>query len=273
MLAPGYLPAADTQQELGEPSMTFLVGMLAIGAGALALNFVLTLAQTSLAAIGPAGMAELEARRKGPVGLNDLASLEVRLGLACMLMLLTSAFAFAQSGAVLLPDAQTAGAIAGVALALVAHLIVVEVFSRGPGLQRPLPWVRVLVPVCRFLTIPVAPLVVPFRAGEGIRQPGGHPLALADMHLRLLPNLRGVERIIDEDAFEMIDSVRDFAETTADQVMTPRTEVEGIPLGLPADEVYERLRDSEFSRLVVYEGDLDHVVGTLLAKEVLLRRP
>jgi putative hemolysin len=265
--------AAETAAPAEELTGPSWIGYLSAGVLALALNFLFTLAQTSLAAIGPGALAELEDRSKHPIGLTDLPSLEVRLGLACLLMLLTSTFAISRLGALLLPAAPVVGAVVGVTLALFAHLVVVEVFSRGLALQRPLVWAKLLVPASRFLSVPLAPLVVPFRAGEGIRQPGGHPLALADMHLRLLPNLRGVERILDEDAFEMIDSVRDFAETTGDQIMTPRTQVEGIPLGMPADEVYQKLRESEFSRLVVYDGDLDHVVGTLLAKEVLLRRP
>lgn len=257
----------------GRVSMETTAWCLLLGVSALGLNFAFTMAQTSMAALGPGALAGMKERGHQPAWLPRLASVEARLGLACLLMLLLCTFSLSMAGAGLMPLAPAVGAVAGVTVALAAHLIVVEVFARSLALMRADFWARFLVPVAAALTLPFRPLVALLGVGQGVRPAGEHPLALADMHLRLLPNLKAVERILDEDAFEMIDSVRDFAETTADQIMTPRTEVAGISRSMAADEVYDTLRKSPYSRLVVYQGDLDHVVGILLAKEVLLRRP
>jgi magnesium and cobalt transporter len=261
--------------DLSQPmvSQNSMIAHLALGIAALLLNFGFTVSQTSLAAIGPGALKELEEAERTPSYLPRLGQLEQRLSLASLLCLLTGSFALSRLGSLTMPISPAVGAVAGVIVALLLHLIVVEVFARSLALLRPVVILRWVVPPMRLLSAPLLPFLLVMEAARGIRTTVGHPLQLSDMHLRLLPSLKGVERVLDEDAFEMIDSVRDFAELKAEDVMTPRTEVKGIPLGLPSDEVYERLRESEFSRLVVYDGSLDQVVGTLLAKEVLLRKP
>ncbi len=68
----------------------------------------------------------------------------------------------------------------------------------------------------------------------------------------------------------MIDSVREFTERTAGDIMTPRIDIEGVPASIETADLIARLRETDYSRIVVYEENLDNVIGTLLAKEVLL---
>ncbi len=74
---------------------------------------------------------------------------------------------------------------------------------------------------------------------------------------------------IDETEREMIEAVVDFRSTTADQVMTPRTEVVALEYTDDLDDVLAFLSDAGHSRLPVYEDNLDHIVGLLYAKDVL----
>jgi len=74
---------------------------------------------------------------------------------------------------------------------------------------------------------------------------------------------------IDETEREMIEAVVDFRSTTADQVMTPRTEVVALEYTDNLDEVLAFLSDAGHSRMPVYEENLDHIVGLLYAKDVL----
>jgi CBS domain containing-hemolysin-like protein len=76
--------------------------------------------------------------------------------------------------------------------------------------------------------------------------------------------------ILEEEEREMIDGVFEFAETTAEEIMTPRTDIEGYPVSMPQKDMLEALRQSPFSRIVVYEDTLDHIVGMVAAKDVLL---
>jgi CBS domain containing-hemolysin-like protein len=244
-----------------------------LGLTATALNLLVTASQTCIPAIGQAAMEELQEKRQLPRHAERFPALEARLALLALLCLLTSAYFFTVAGAGLIPSSPSLGTVIGILTALGIHLIAIEVFARSIALSYPILVLRFVVPVTRVLSLIVLPFAAASALLAGKRTGVKTPLALADMHLRLLPSLRSVERILDEDAFEMIDSVREFADSTARDIMTPRVEVSGIPRNLPPDQVYQRLRESPYSRLVVYEGSLDRVVGTLLVKEVLLRRP
>jgi magnesium and cobalt exporter, CNNM family len=68
---------------------------------------------------------------------------------------------------------------------------------------------------------------------------------------------------------EMIAGVLDLSHTSVRQAMTPRTEINAVERYWPLHKVIEVVRTSGTSRLPVYEEDLDHIVGILLAKDLL----
>ncbi|MEM0913047.1 MAG: hemolysin family protein [Planctomycetota bacterium] len=76
-------------------------------------------------------------------------------------------------------------------------------------------------------------------------------------------------RTIDEEQKEMLEAVFDLPNTTAGEVMTPRTEINGIDIGSSLDEVRQRLLDIGHSRVPVYEESLDHIKGLLYVKDLL----
>ncbi|MDK2972610.1 MAG: magnesium and cobalt exporter, family [Candidatus Sumerlaeota bacterium] len=162
------------------------------------------------------------------------------------------------------------GAVAGIVVA-VLQAVVFGMLAPAFGLHHRVAARRWLVPGARLVLAPVL-WVARTAEGEGNSSSRSDRLD-RDRELNLLPFIEGVDRLVVEEAVEMIDSVLEFAEATARDVMTSRTEVEGIPVGTPREELMRRLMKAEYSRQVVYEGTLDNIVGVLLAKEVLLNRP
>jgi CBS domain containing-hemolysin-like protein len=77
--------------------------------------------------------------------------------------------------------------------------------------------------------------------------------------------------LVDETQKEMIEAVVEFPTTTVDQIMTPRTDVTGIEVARNIDQVKAIIAEAGHSRYPVYEGDLDHIVGVLYAKDLLSR--
>lgn len=61
----------------------------------------------------------------------------------------------------------------------------------------------------------------------------------------------------------MLLNVLDLEKSTVEDIMIPRNEVEGLDLELPVEELLQRIRTSEYTRLPVYEGDINKVVGIL----------
>ena len=80
----------------------------------------------------------------------------------------------------------------------------------------------------------------------------------------------GAERGIFETVeHELIAGVFEFTDTAAREVMVPRVRIQALDVTTPADEIVRRLTDIGHSRVPVYDGDLDHIVGVLYFKDVL----
>ncbi|MBL8741864.1 MAG: HlyC/CorC family transporter, partial [Myxococcales bacterium] len=79
-----------------------------------------------------------------------------------------------------------------------------------------------------------------------------------------------VERsgVVGAEPAEMIRNVLEFEDRRAREVMVPRTRVEAINANTPLDEVRRFVGECGHSRYPVYEGQLDNVIGILVAKDV-----
>lgn len=74
--------------------------------------------------------------------------------------------------------------------------------------------------------------------------------------------------VLAEEPVDMIRGVFDLSETTAEEIMTPRTEVVAVEIDTPVDHVAELMVESGHSRLPVFRDNIDHVVGVVLARDV-----
>jgi len=74
--------------------------------------------------------------------------------------------------------------------------------------------------------------------------------------------------IFNETEQELIHSVFEFADTPVKAVMIPRTEIHALEVHASLAEVAKSFIDSGFSRIPVYEGELDRVIGILYNKDI-----
>jgi putative hemolysin len=74
---------------------------------------------------------------------------------------------------------------------------------------------------------------------------------------------------LEADERQMITSIFAFGDTTAREVMTPRTDVFALPVDTPVTEALRRVREAEHSRVPLYREGLDSVVGVVYAKDLL----
>lgn len=68
---------------------------------------------------------------------------------------------------------------------------------------------------------------------------------------------------------ELIENVFEFTETTAGQVMVPRSKVVGVDGTLPVSELVDFVMNEGYSRLPVYLGSIDNIIGIIYAKDLL----
>lgn len=71
------------------------------------------------------------------------------------------------------------------------------------------------------------------------------------------------EGVVNEEQGELLKSAMDFSGTHAEDVMTMRDDIVAVDLSLPNAEILSLIRDTNHSRLPVYRGDIDHIVGIL----------
>jgi putative hemolysin len=74
--------------------------------------------------------------------------------------------------------------------------------------------------------------------------------------------------IFNETEKELIHSVFEFADTPVKAVMIPRTEIHALEIHVSLAEIAKSFIESGFSRIPVYEGELDRVIGILYNKDI-----
>lgn len=71
------------------------------------------------------------------------------------------------------------------------------------------------------------------------------------------------EGVIDEDQSELLQNAIDFSETSASEVMTARVDMDAIDIDDPIEDIDAFISETRYSRLPVYEGSIDNIIGTL----------
>jgi magnesium and cobalt transporter len=97
------------------------------------------------------------------------------------------------------------------------------------------------------------------------------PISPAERRQELIETLREaqVEGLIDADAVSMIEGVFQVGELCARDILVPRAQIDWIDINLPLDDIIKNVISAAHSRFPVFEGSRDHVIGTLLAKDLL----
>jgi putative hemolysin len=75
--------------------------------------------------------------------------------------------------------------------------------------------------------------------------------------------------VLDREEEAILRRVFDFGDLVARQVMRPRTEIVAVPLTATLAEVVHTITEHKYTRYPVYEGDLDHIVGSLHVQDVV----
>jgi putative hemolysin len=170
------------------------------------------------------------------------------------------------------------GVAVGVAFAVITalHIVIGELAPKGLALQRAertALWVA--RPMQLFYMVFRWPITALNAVGNGVLrlvglQPAaGHEMVHTVEELRLLVTSSQAAGIVEESEARIASRAFHFADLTAGDLMTPRTEVEAIPVTATHDEVLNRALTGVHSRLLVYDGSLDDVVGVLHVRDLL----
>jgi CBS domain containing-hemolysin-like protein len=80
---------------------------------------------------------------------------------------------------------------------------------------------------------------------------------------------RRTEGVLDEEEQEMIESVLELDETTADEIMTPRTDIAAIEVNSDLQMILDTIITAGHTRVPIYEKNIDRIIGLIYAKDLL----
>lgn len=77
------------------------------------------------------------------------------------------------------------------------------------------------------------------------------------------------EGIIEEKERELIETMVEFSETRAGEIMTPRTEICALPLNSTVKAARDLIIGEKYSRLPVYKDNIDNIEGVIYVRDLL----
>ncbi len=170
----------------------------------------------------------------------------------------------------------TVALVISFAIATALHIVFGELAPKSIALQRAdrtALWVT--GPLDIFLRVFRLPIAALNGIGNavvrliGLQPAGEHGSVHSVEELELLVHSTREAGLLEEQQERMVAGVFDFGERQASRVMTPRTEMEAVPVTIGLPELTERAAAGRHSRLPVYVGDLDNILGVVHVKDVL----
>ena len=100
----------------------------------------------------------------------------------------------------------------------------------------------------------------------------GRKEEVTEEEIRIMVDIGEKNGAIETDERKFIENIFEFNDTTAAEVMTPRTGIAAVPADAPPEEIEKIFLSSGFSRLPVYRDSIDNIVGQLNFREYFTAR-
>lgn len=100
--------------------------------------------------------------------------------------------------------------------------------------------------------------------------PAKQSSAITEEEIRMMMDVGNEKGVIESSQMEMINNVFEFDDTTASDVMTHRTNIVAVPRTARISDVVYLAVNEGFSRIPVYDEDIDDIVGAVYVKDLLV---
>ncbi len=168
-----------------------------------------------------------------------------------------------------------AGTLALFALMLLAALLVVAVGELLPErwvLRAPEEWAIAFAPPVAGLEWVLSPVVrlALFLAARVSQPLAGRPMSfVTEEEIKTMVDAGEEGGVIEEEEKEMIYSIFDIGNTLAREIMVPRIDVLALEVSTPLPQAVDAVLAAGHSRVPIYQGSIDNIVGLLYAKDLL----
>ena len=172
------------------------------------------------------------------------------------------------------------GAEVGAVYATVIMLIVIlacgEITPKCMAKARPEGFALRITPVISAISTVLTPLTWIFEkisqtvTDRVVRKNGESPTLTEDELVLMVDEIRE-EGTLEEEESQLIKSAIRFDDKTVDSILTPRVDVTAIEKGSTMEETRNVFLQSGFSRLPVYDGTIDKIIGVVYSKDFFAR--
>jgi putative hemolysin len=208
-----------------------------------------------------------ERRLSGAHGASLLLDRPQRLLIAAGTGIASTVFAM---GALIGLRADWSLLLRDLALSALLLLVVGQALPRAAARRWSRPLIPVLMPMLHALDWLCSPLVdFAGRLARPVTSRTGQSAASERDTLEDLLREGEIEGVGEASESAIITGVAEFGAKRATDVMTPRAGIVGIERTAPASQISRLVAQSKFSRVPVFEGDLDHIAGLVTSFDVL----
>ncbi len=92
---------------------------------------------------------------------------------------------------------------------------------------------------------------------------------LSEQEFMLMLDEGAKQGVIDKTEHDLISSVFEFTDTSAKEVMIPRPDVVALDIDMPQERIVKVVLEEGYSRMPVYRGTIDNIVGIVYTKDLL----
>ncbi len=159
------------------------------------------------------------------------------------------------------------------ALIIVFSLIVPLLLSRAAAAKAPERYIS----VSKFVVYSISFLLKPFVAALGNILERVSPRLLESFAFQIIPLMQKIEMMDDGNGFlekeerEIMSSILDFGDTKVREVMVPRIDIVAVNRHMDQNEALKTIMEAGHSRIPVYDGTIDKIVGMVYTKDLLKR--
>jgi len=93
---------------------------------------------------------------------------------------------------------------------------------------------------------------------------------VTEEEIRTMVSVGEEEGVIQEEEREMIDSIFEFGDTIAKEIMVPRMDIVAAEKNTPVSKILRTVLHEGFSRIPIYDKTIDNIVGVIYARDLLI---
>jgi putative hemolysin len=171
-----------------------------------------------------------------------------------------------------------AGSVAATAVLLVLtalHVLLGELVPKSVGVRYPERLALLTVVPMQWSVVLMRPLIWVFNgAGRLILRlfnmdtVDAHSSTHLPEEIELLVVESAKGGLLDAEERVMLRNVFRLSELVAHQVMIPRPRIEAAPVDIPLSSLLELVADSPYTRIPIFENDIDHIIGVVHLKDI-----